>query len=40
MAYPNCVDATDDYVYVSDIVNTRLMRLAKTFAAAETVGIK
>ena len=40
MAYPNCVDATDDHVYVSDIVNVRLMRLAKTFAAAETVGIK
>ncbi len=40
MAYPNCVDVTDDYVYVSDIVNVRLMRLAKTFAAAETIGIE
>jgi len=40
MAWPNSVDATDDYIYVSDIVNIRLMRLAKTFAAAETVGIK
>ncbi len=40
MAYPNSVDATDDYVYVSEIVNSRLLRMAKTFAAAETVGIK
>ncbi|HOX06105.1 MAG TPA: hypothetical protein PK280_06865 [Planctomycetota bacterium] len=40
MAWPNSVDATDDYIYVSDIVNIRLLRLAKTFAAAETVGIK
>ncbi|MCG3178224.1 MAG: hypothetical protein BIFFINMI_00549 [Phycisphaerae bacterium] len=40
MGWPNSVDATDDYVYVSDIVNIRLMRLAKTFAAAETVEIK
>jgi hypothetical protein len=40
LAYPNSVDATDDYIYVSDIVNIRLMRLAKTFAAAETVGVR
>lgn len=40
MGWPNSVDATDDYIYVSDIVNIRLMRLAKTFAAAETVEIK
>jgi hypothetical protein len=40
MAWPNSVDATDDYIYVSDIVNIRLLRLAKTFAAAETVGMK
>jgi hypothetical protein len=40
LAWPNSVDATDDYIYVSDIVNIRLLRLAKKFAAAETVGIK
>jgi hypothetical protein len=40
MAWPNSVDATDDYIYVTDIVNIRLLRLAKTFAAAETIGIK
>ena len=40
MAWPNSVDATDDFICVSDILNVRLMRLAKTFAAAETVGIK
>jgi outer membrane protein assembly factor BamB len=31
MAWPNCVDATDDSIYVSDIVNIRLLRLAKQF---------
>jgi len=31
MAWPNSVDATDDYIYVSDIVNIRLLRLEKTF---------
>ena len=40
MAWPNSVDANDDYIYVTDIINTRLLRLKKTFAAAETVGIK
>jgi hypothetical protein len=40
MAWPNSVDATDNYIYVSDIVNIRLLRLAKTFAAEKTVGIK
>jgi hypothetical protein len=40
MAWPNCVDATDDFIYVSDIVNIRLLRIAKTFAAVETAGIK
>ncbi|HOX06098.1 MAG TPA: SMP-30/gluconolactonase/LRE family protein [Planctomycetota bacterium] len=40
MAWPNSVDADDDFICVSDILNIRLMRLAKTFAAAETVGIK
>ena len=40
MAWPNSVDATDDYIYVSDIVNIRLLRLRKRFAAEETVEIK
>jgi hypothetical protein len=40
MAWPNSVDATDDFICVSDALNVRLMRLAKTFTAAETVGIK
>ena len=40
MAWPNSIDATDDYIYVSDIVNVRLLRLAKTFAATETVKVK
>lgn len=40
MGWPNSVDATDDFVYVSDIVNIRLMRHAKTFTARQTVDIK
>jgi hypothetical protein len=32
MAWPNSVDATDDYIYVSDIVNVRLLRIEKRFA--------
>jgi hypothetical protein len=36
MAWPNSVDATDDYIYVSDIVNVRLLRIAKTFAVEAT----
>jgi len=30
-AWPNSVDATDDYIYVSDIVNIRLLRIARKF---------
>ncbi len=40
MAWPNSVDATDDHIYVSDIVNIRILRLAKTFAAVETATLK
>jgi hypothetical protein len=40
MAWPNSVDATDDFIYVSDIVNIRLLRLAKTFAAVESMTLK
>ena len=38
MACPNSVDATDDHIYVADMNNVRLLRLAKKFqleAAAE-----
>ncbi len=40
MAWPNSVDATDEHVFVSDIVNIRILRLAKTFAASETAEIR
>ncbi|MCE9533780.1 MAG: hypothetical protein K8T89_22025, partial [Planctomycetes bacterium] len=36
MAWPNSVDATDDYIYVSDIVNVRLLRIEKKFALSTT----
>lgn len=31
LAWPNSVDATDDYIYVGDLVNIRLLRIRKTF---------
>lgn len=31
MAFPHAVDATDDYIYVSDITNQRVLRIKKTF---------
>lgn len=31
MAFPNSVDATDDYIYVADMINRRLLRIEKTF---------
>ena len=40
MAWPSSVDATDDYIYVSDIVNIRLLRLAKTFQATAAARIR
>lgn len=36
MAWPNSVDATDDHIYVSDILNVRLLRLKKTFDTVAT----
>lgn len=36
LAYPHCVDATDDWIYVSDIVNIRLLRIEKTFMLSAT----
>ena len=40
LAWPASVDATDEHIYVSDRLNVRILRLAKTFAAAETVALK
>ncbi len=31
LGFPNSVDATDDYIYVADMVNQRLLRLKKNF---------
>jgi len=39
MSCPNSVDATDDYIYVSDMNNIRLLRLAKTFSADKMAKI-
>jgi hypothetical protein len=40
MAWPNRVDADDDYICVTDIINTRLLRLRKTFAVTENVEVR
>jgi len=40
LGWPNSVDASDDFVCVSDILNVRLLRLAKTFALTATIGVK
>jgi len=32
LGWPNSVDATDDHIYIGDVVNCRLLRLAKTSA--------
>jgi len=31
LGFPNSVDATDDFIYVADMVNLRLLRIAKKF---------
>ena len=36
LGWPNSVDATDDHIYIGDIVNCRLLRIAKTFAVEAT----
>lgn len=33
MGFPNSVDATDDFIYVGDMVNHRLLRIRKKFRA-------
>ncbi len=40
LAWPSSVDATDEYIYISDRLNVRLLRLAKTFQLAGTAKIK
>jgi len=40
LACPDSVDSTDDHIFVADAVNLRLLRIAKTFAASETVRLK
>ncbi|MGQ9663611.1 MAG: hypothetical protein ACUVWX_14965, partial [Kiritimatiellia bacterium] len=39
LAWPNCVDATEDFIYVSDIVNIRLLRLQKKFELETVVHL-
>ena len=39
LAYPSSVGTTDNYVYVSDLVNIRLLRIKKSFALETTVPI-
>lgn len=36
LGFPNSVDATDNYIYVADMVNLRLLRLKKAFQAEAT----
>ena len=33
LAFPNSVDATDNYIYVADMVNLRLLRIKKNYKA-------
>ncbi|MFT6276484.1 MAG: hypothetical protein ACJAZ0_002592 [Halioglobus sp.] len=39
MAYPSSVDVSDDYIYVSDVVNIRLLRIEKRFKLNESVKL-
>ncbi|MHC4915106.1 MAG: hypothetical protein ACYTGB_06405 [Planctomycetota bacterium] len=40
VAWPMSVDADDEHIYVTDIVNTRLLRLKKTFGAEKSCAVK
>ena len=40
LGQPNCVEATDDWIYIGDILNIRILRLAKSFVATEIIKIK
>jgi len=39
LGWPSSVDATDDFIYVSDRLNVRLLRLRKTFTATVSAVI-
>ena len=39
MALPNSVGLTDDYIYVADAVNLRILRIAKTFSAEASAKV-
>jgi len=39
MGLPNSVAATDDHIYVADVVNLRILRIAKRFTASETLRL-
>lgn len=38
MAFPKCVDVTDDYIYVGDRANCRMLRIKKTFKLTAAGG--
>ena len=40
LGWVSSVDADDDFICVSDVLNVRLLRLAKTFALTATAGLK
>jgi hypothetical protein len=40
LSWPGAVDATDGWIYVADHANVGVLRLAKSFAASETVAVK
>jgi hypothetical protein len=40
LSWPGAVDATERYIYVADHANIGVLRLAKTFAAIESVAVK
>ncbi|MFO1043651.1 MAG: hypothetical protein U0941_17855 [Planctomycetaceae bacterium] len=40
LAWPNSVDADDNFVYVSDMLNARLLRLRKNYANTDSVSLQ
>jgi hypothetical protein len=38
LGFPNSVDATDNYIYVGDMVNHRLLRIQKRWATSNEKG--
>ncbi|MFT6277125.1 MAG: hypothetical protein ACJAZ0_003237 [Halioglobus sp.] len=39
LAYPSSVDVSDNYIYVSDVVNIRLLRIEKRFKLSESAKL-